>query len=313
LIGVRDAELLPPDMLAEVRKNDRVVIAEDRVVEAEEVVPGPHGPRTYLSIKFGLRDEHGKRVVCGISTDITDRKLMEDELRRAVRAREDLLAVVSHDLRNPLQAVKLTASLLLPQVGQAPHLRKHLEMIERASDRMEHLIQDLLDSASIHAGGLSLHRQREVVASVVTEAVELQAPIAAERTIQLSVELAVDGAEIDCDRQRLLQVFANLIGNALKFCPSGGVIRVAASQRSGEILFSVNDTGPGIPPEQLGSLFEPYRAGLQPGHGAGLGLYISKGLVQAHGGRIWVESELGQGTTFFFTLPSLRRLRSEPA
>ena len=221
--------------------------------------------------------------------------------------REEILAVVSHDLRTPLTAIKMASSALTGGVSgpiTPERAQKHAGVIRRASDRMERLIGDLLDMAGIQAGNLSIERTRCEVAPLVSELVESLQPLAAaKRTSVVSDETEL-GLEVDCDRFRILQVLSNLVGNAIKFTPEGGTVRVAARARGDEVCFSVADTGLGISDEYLPHIFEPYWKGGASSKGTGLGLYIAKGIVEGHRGKIWVESKVGGGTTFFFTLPS---------
>ena len=160
--------------------------------------------------------------------------------------------------------------------------------------------------ASIQAGRLSFDMQPAEITPILLEGYENQEPMAREKGLRLRAELAVDGLEVLCDRDRILQVLANLLGNAIKFCETGDTITLRAERRDGDVLIAVSDTGPGIPRNELDKIFEAYRTIEHARHGrtgTGLGLYITKGIVERHGGRIWVESELGAGTTFFLTLP----------
>jgi signal transduction histidine kinase len=228
---------------------------------------------------------------------------MEDELRVAVRSRERVLAAVSHDLRNPLNAIQATSAALLAQLAGDQRWRRHLEIIVRSCMRMEHLIADLLDMASIGAGRLSLDSTPEHADEVLREALDLHQPLADEKRITLARSSSAEGALIMCDRQRIMQVFENLIGNALKFSRSGDTVRLGAVRDDRAVCFSVEDTGPGIRPELLAHLFDPFWSGPDSPGGVGLGLYIAHGIVERHGGRIDVESAPGRGTRFSFTIP----------
>jgi signal transduction histidine kinase len=274
---------------------------EGRAVESEEVVPGPDGNRTFLSIKFPLPGD--PPMVGGIATEISDRKRMEEELRVAVQARERVLAAVSHDLRNPLNTIQLTSATLLSLVAGDKRWRRHLEIIHRSCLRMEHLIADLLDMASIGAAQLSIDTKPELADGIVQEAVELHGPLADERRISLVRAGTADGALVDCDRQRVMQVFENLIGNSLKFCRAGDTVTIGCTPGDDAVRFWVEDTGPGIPPELVAHLFDPYWSGPGKRTGVGLGLYIARGIVERHAGRIDVETALGRGTRFSFTIP----------
>jgi signal transduction histidine kinase len=230
------------------------------------------------------------------------------DAERAIRAREDILAIVSHDLRNPLSAINMSAATLLNALVRKgpsdPRTQKQLEMILRNTGRMTRLIGDLLDMASIQAGRLAVELLAQEIAPIVAEAVEAAEPIARANGQTISCELAVGATHCSVDRERMLQLFANLLGNAEKFSPHGGKIVVRAKLKENEVECSVSDSGPGISEQDLPHIFDAYwSATHEAKRGTGLGLYISKGIVDAHGGRIWVESQAGFGATFRFTLP----------
>ncbi|HTR49754.1 MAG TPA: ATP-binding protein [Kofleriaceae bacterium] len=223
----------------------------------------------------------------------------------AVKIREDVLAIVSHDLRNPLGTVELAASMLDGHLEGDPRGRKHVDTIRRSVDRMEHMIRDLLDTASIQAGRLALERRPEDARALLEEVVEVHAPIAAERGIRIERAGELSGVRLDCDRERLAQVFGNLVGNALKFCRRGDTLAIAAAREGARVRIVFRDTGPGIADHDLPHLFEPYYSARRHfKQGTGLGLYICKAIVEAHGGVIAVDSALGRGTTFAVTLPA---------
>jgi signal transduction histidine kinase len=184
-------------------------------------------------------------------------------------------------------------------------VQKQAGRIQAAAERMGRLISDLLDWGRIEAGGLPLEPSEQDVASLVMEALESVRPLAEARGLRVGAELADDGVQVKCDRTRVLQVLGNLLGNAVKFTPDGGQLTVGARVQQGEVRLWVRDTGSGIRPEALPHVFERYwQAKDAESRGTGLGLYIAKGIVEAHGGRIWAQSEWGQGSTFSFTLPT---------
>jgi signal transduction histidine kinase len=226
----------------------------------------------------------------------------------AVRARDEVLRVVSHDLGNSLSAVMLTTTVLLrtlPQEGWAGSARQSIENIRVLTQQMHRLRQDLLDVASIEAGRLSIDVERHDPCSLLKEVREHFAPVAAEKEVELSVTLPAELPIILADRERVVQVLANLIGNAIKFTPAGGRITLSVCAMPEGVCFSVSDTGRGVPAEQLSRIFDRFvKTTLGNRSGAGLGLAISKGIVEAHGGTIWAESEEGRGSTFSFTLPA---------
>jgi signal transduction histidine kinase len=199
--------------------------------------------------------------------------------------------------------ILVSATLALHTSPPGDTNRRAIEAIRRSALRMDRLISDLLDASTIEAGRLSLETAAQSVDHIVRDAIEaLEAP-AAQKRLKLEV---VGGGDLGvfCDRGRMLQVFSNLIGNATKFTPEGGSITVRVEPRDQEVCFSVTDTGPGIPEDQLPRLFDRYWQAKRTARlGTGLGLAIAKGIIEAQGGRIAVESKLGVGSTFSFTLP----------
>lgn len=233
------------------------------------------------------------------------------EAQAATRAREDVLAVVSHDLRNPLNAIMISAAGLLrvepDDPRRAPRVRRSAEVIHRSASRMTRLLGDLIDFDSIQAGRLSIVCVPTAALEIVGAAVELFAPTAQERELLLSTAVPADLPQLDCDRDRAIQALSNLLGNAVEVTASGGHIVASASRRGGDVVFCVEDTGPGIPAEDLPWIFDRYWRGRSAGYrGTGLGLAIARGIVEAHGGRIWAESAVGVGSRFFFALPATR-------
>jgi signal transduction histidine kinase len=233
-----------------------------------------------------------------------DNSRLYREAQDAVRAREAILAVVSHDLRNPLNAIGMSTLLLLKRSLQNPLMRKQLETIQRAARQMQRLIGDLLDTSSIQAGRLGVRQAAHDGDSLVTEAIELNESIGAEKGVVIEGDYALEGLQLWCDRDRVLQVFANLLGNAVKFCQRGERVTVSARRERDQVHIEVSDTGPGMGEEELRHIFEPYWSGERHRKkGTGLGLFITKGILEAHGGSISVQSTPGNGSTFHFTLP----------
>jgi signal transduction histidine kinase len=228
--------------------------------------------------------------------------------KEALKAREDMMAIVAHDLKNPINSLVLRSHLMAKKVEGSDtlheELRRNLQLINRTAYHMNTLISDLNDVAKMQAGRLSLDRSDCEVKETVDFAVETIKPLARDKQINLTCHLESGLPHIIVDRARIGQVLNNLLGNAVKFTPEAGRIELNVEYREDAVVFSVQDNGPGIPAEALPRLFEPYWQVSKTRSGMGLGLFIAKTLVEAHGGRIWVQSNLGQGTTFYFTLPA---------
>jgi signal transduction histidine kinase len=239
---------------------------------------------------------------------------MYHHAEESIDAREQVLKIVSHDLRNPLHTISMCASLLLDVPLSAEEQAGHLKRVKRAGERMNRLIQDLLDVAKLEAGRVGISAREIDVAPLLDEAYDMLAPLAQEKSIRLERDVADNLPRITADAGRVLQVLSNLVGNAIKFTPAEGRIVIGAKPVPSGVHFSVSDTGPGIPPDQLARIFGRFwQADVADRRGIGLGLTIAKGIMDAHGGRLWVESRLGEGTTFHFELgtvmPSPRESR----
>jgi signal transduction histidine kinase len=229
-----------------------------------------------------------------------------EEAEQATRTRDEVLAMVAHDLRNPLNLIMTSGSFLLDTAVQLESgQREQLQMIHRAAERMARLIQDLLEVAGMEAGHLAVELRTESVGPLMREACGSLGHAADAKAIRLSLEGEDELPRINADRDRVLQVLGNLIGNALKFTPEGGDVRVGAQRDGDWVRFSVSDTGSGIDERDLPHVFDRFwQAQRGSKGGAGLGLAIVRAIVAAHHGRIWVESEVGKGSTFSFTLPA---------
>lgn len=251
------------------------------------------------------RAEHVARFAIGRKE--TDADLLSERVRAddSLATRDEFLGVVSHDLRNMLNTIVGFAELIAADVrdGHVAKVLGHAERIQRSGVRMNRLIGDLVDIASIEAGALRVTRSVGDPSHVVTEAVDTFQAQAALRGVVLACEL-VPLPPAAFEPARILQVLANLLSNAIKFSPQNGNVVVRVEAIGQEIRFSVRDPGPGIPADKLEVIFERFlQIGDNDRRGVGLGLYISKSIVQGHGGRIWAESTIGEGNTFCFTLP----------
>jgi signal transduction histidine kinase len=225
----------------------------------------------------------------------------------ALTTREEFLAIVSHDLRNPLNHISMAAQNLFEEPGEQEDVKEVAASIQRSAGEMLRLIQDLLDIERIAIGKLVLHYEKHDMSEIIKEVVGDFQRDAVSKQITLTANPEAGCDDVVCDRSRVVQVLSNLIGNAIKFTPAKGEICVSCAQTGAErkdLQVSVSDTGAGIAPEKIGTIFERFsQINSQDRRGIGLGLYIAKMMVEEHPGRIWVESKLGEGSTFHFTLP----------
>jgi len=268
---------------------------------------GTRVPVLLSAATFSGTTEHGVTLV----VDMTSVKRAEAkvrnayaEAREAVREREEVVAIVSHDLRNPLHTITMASGLLSTE-GLHPAQRElQTQIIQRAASQMRRLIEDLLDGVRIRTGQLGILTREADPGDLVREAARFHAPLAEGSALTLTLaDLPVLPA-VQADRDRVLQVFSNLVGNAIHFTPGGGRITLGATHGAGEVVFWVQDTGHGISDEDLTRIFEPFwRSGSRQRAGTGMGLTIAKGIVEAHGGTMRVQSAVGSGTTFSFSLP----------
>jgi signal transduction histidine kinase len=227
------------------------------------------------------------------------------QAQRAVTTREDVLAIVSHDLKNPLSNIELAVNLLRGfERIDANDVNEFVNKVQRAAEQMEILIADLLDFARIQSGTFSVLISAERLSQAVMPVIDRMRALAEAKRQTLEVDIPSSLPCVAIDAQRIGQVVSNLVSNAIKFTPQEGTIRVSARQRDHQIVVSVTDTGPGVPQEHLSKIFD--RFWRTPGtkqKGSGLGLSIAKGIVEAHGGTIWAESQMGKGSSFSFTVP----------
>jgi CheY-like chemotaxis protein len=238
------------------------------------------------------------------------RALAEEALRtsqESVRLREEMLAVVAHDLRNPLNVIAMAAGTLMMRSPDST-ARRPIERIQRSIERAERLIRDLMDVSAIDAGRFSVETETVDTTSLILTALDSQQSLAADASVIIASDLSPDLCPVNGDRERLLQVMENLIGNAVKFTnPGGSVVAGASSPSSEEVLVWVKDNGVGVPDDQIPHIFDRYwQAKKRDRRGTGLGLTICKAIVEAHRGAIWVESQLGAGTKVSFKLPATK-------
>lgn len=237
-----------------------------------------------------------------------DNALLYGEAQRATQARDDVLAIVSHDLRNPLNTIHMSTAFLLDVLetpgATAPPLIPQLQLIRRATARGNALIQDLLDVSRIESGTLAVESTLTSATALLSDAVLELEPLVASKGLRFEHEWTGDDAEVPADRGRIAQVFSNLVGNAIKFTAKGGVVRITGKRNKSHVEFVVSDSGAGIALDHMPHLFNRFwKATKASRSGAGLGLFIVKGIVESHGGSVSVESQPEKGTTFCFSLP----------
>jgi PAS domain S-box-containing protein len=265
--------------------------------------------RWFLAQGLPMRDSGGRIIRWfGTCTDIHDRKQAEQDLHEADRRKDEFLATLAHELRNPLAPIRNAAQLLRLQGPEDPGTRWAIDMIDRQVRQMARLLDDLLDVSRITRDKLELRRQRVGLAAVIQGAVEMSRPLIASREHELEICLPRDPMVLNADLTRLAQVFANLLNNAAKYTDPGGRICLAAERRGHEAVVSVRDSGIGIPAEHLPHVFEMFSqvaSALDRSEGGlGIGLSLVRGLVEMHGGRVEARSDgPGKGSEFLVRLP----------
>lgn len=259
--------------------------------------------RRYTAADLETAEELARRAASAVNAARLYR-----ESRRAVQARERLLAIVSHDLRNSLATVLLNSSAILESKLAETlerHVRDQIQWIAKSAEQMNRLISDLLDVSAIELGRFSLDPSRQPVSRLAQEAVQMYRPLAHEKGLEFETHVEAHLPDVLVDPGRVQQVVGNLVTNAVKYSQRDTTIRFSVERfGANEVCFSVADQGSGIEPEHLMSIFDRYWHGRRGGRGgAGLGLGIAKAIVEGHGGRIWVDSRPGEGSTFYFTVP----------
>jgi signal transduction histidine kinase len=257
---------------------------------------------------FSENDEVILKQLAQMASIAVENAWLYESARDAVKARDDMIAIVSHDLRNPLNAISMGAALMEPHIDNLPpRTGETLHRMQRAAQQMARLVDDLLDVTKIDAGTLAINAKPEPLEPVVEEAIDQFRLAAGEKKVVLASTIEGGVPLVSIDRYRVLQALSNLLGNAMKFTGAGGEVHIGAQRADDAVRVTVRDTGTGIAPDHVPHLFDRYWQAKETSNlGAGLGLFITKGIVEAHGGKIGVESALGCGTTFSFTLPLVR-------
>ena len=271
-----------------------------------------------LTADQGLTDEPKARMqalasLVALEREQTDERLLIERARgdADLAVRDDFMGMVAHDLRTLLGGIALGAEVQLksavPNDEGGRRILDAASRIQRLVARMNRLIGDLVDVVSIEAGRLAMAPQDQDAKALIREVLEAFQPIAAAKNISLNTT-EIGSLQVKLDHERIFQVLANLLSNAIKFTHQNGTVSVVVASMGGDVRFSVTDTGVGIAGDHLESIFERFWQGDQGDRrGLGLGLFISKCIVEAHGGRIWADSEIGKGSTFSFTLPGRDR------
>ena len=266
--------------------------------------------RWFLTRATPVKDDAGKIVQwVGVASDIDEQKKAEAALEEAVKVREELLAMVSHDLRNPMNAVLMAAAqieYLVDDGSPAERILKSAGIIKRAIERMNRLVSDLLDLSRLEAGKpISIELDTYDASKLAVQSVEAVEPLVTSRKIKLQSAIEPGPVWTTCDADRIRQVMDNLLGNAIKFTREGGFIRIGVRRDGDNVLFFVRDSGAGIKEDQLEHIFSRYWQGdANRQRGVGLGLAIVKAIIDAHHGKVWAESKPDQGATFYFTIPA---------
>ena len=309
-----DAPPQPGSGLVEVVRQTELIEAVRKVLAGEprvesEIVTGTLRQHFFAATVAAVRTTQANGAVI-VLHDITD-------LRKLERVRRDFVANVSHEFRTPLTAIQGFAETLLAGAMNDPHNRERfLGIILEHSRRLARLTEDLLMLSKMDADRLELEIRRLPVEQLVSGCIETSQPRAAERDLRLSVNLSKSIPDVAGDRRRLTEVLQNLLDNAMQYTPAGGQIMVSAEAKGAEVVLTVSDTGIGIPEADQSRIFERfYRVDVARSRevgGTGLGLSIAKHLMEAHGGRLWVESEVGNGSQFHFSVPIFDAERSVP-
>lgn len=280
------------------------IVAEERSLEDQAV------REERADADESVRIERAEQVaLLSAERTETDKDLSSERARSdaALATRDAFLGVVSHDLRNILSGMMGFAGMISRDVSRDDHVDRilaHAKHIQRSGARMNRLIGDLVDVASIEAGVLAVAREPGDPTHIVAEAVAAFQPQAAAKNVALTAETPPLPSLVTFDPARLLQVLTNLLSNAIKFTPANGHVAVRTDRVGDEVVISVSDTGVGIPSDQLEAVFARFvQVTKNDQRGVGLGLYISRSIVQGHGGRIWAESKIGEGSTFRVALP----------
>ena len=299
----REVTGIPPSQLAEnLLVQEREMLDESQALEreAEDRARTEERIQKQVIAEAHLEQERKK----------TDSNLFEERLHVDLEliTRDQFLAIVSHDLKNPIVAIAIVARLMRRDLSkgamEAGSVLENLTLIEQAAAGMDRMISDLLDVEQFSHAKLKLKPEQVDVRALLQECTRLFAPVVSSKSFSMTIHTAPEPIFADLDHDRIHQVLSNLIGNSLKFTPNGGTISLSAQKQETQVEISVTDNGPGIPEDEKEQIFERFsQLKRNDRRGLGLGLFIAKWIVEAHGGRIWVMSEVAKGSTFSFSIP----------
>jgi PAS domain S-box-containing protein len=298
ILDQTDFYIHPPELAESYRRDDQHVMETGQILETVEIHQNLVGAPTYVqAVKIPIRDVHGQ--ITGVQIifwDVTERK-------QAEQTQTDMIRAVAHDLSNPIAAIQATMELVPPLMKQNPTMGRYIEVIERNAMRLGQLTQNLLDAARIDVGELQLNKELVDLVVFLAEICKAEESILAGKEQCFDLQLPTGPMPFQGDRGRLEEVVVNLLGNAYKFAPRGTTITIRLAAEEHQAVLTVSNCGPGISSEHLPHIFDRFFRAGQQGQGSGLGLFIAKWMVEAHGGTISVQSEAGKGTTFTVQLP----------
>ncbi|NQT74830.1 MAG: MEKHLA domain-containing protein [Chloroflexi bacterium] len=300
-------DVVPEEEWAHCQEQFQQILQGERLTNMQTIFLTKDGRHIYVEGNAGARFKNGEFVANrGIFRDITERKIAEEKQLELDRMKQEFISNVSHELRTPLHSLKGFVKLLLGgKVTDSETQSEFLSIIEKESDRLSGLIDDLLDISRLESGRFKVYKELVSLENIIRDAIQRVGSLANERGITITDEIQPELPEIEVDQKRIRQVVTNLLSNAIKYNNENGSITVRSEVTDNELLVQVADGGIGIADEDIPKLFERfYRVEASDRiEGTGLGLHISQQIVEAHSGKIWIESELGEGSTFSFALP----------
>ena len=293
------------------RERARIDVAIDRERESKDSIEGRLLALEREQTDNNLLVERARTdsEVHLASSLLSDEIAEHSKTKISLTTRDEFLAIVSHDLRDPIGVISMYADTLMEHASYKkldPDIKKWIEVIKRNAATSLRLIGDILDMECIAEEKLQLKLKQQSIGHIIRESVQSFVHSASAKAVVLSATPPNISGNVVCDHDRIIQVLSNLIGNALKFTPEGGSIILSTKLSEKEVEVSVRDTGPGIPEDKKDYIFNRFaQLGSKDRTGLGLGLYISKMLIEAHQGQLWVQSKIGEGSTFFFSLPRI--------